>query len=73
MLDLSCAFEVLQHAGELLSTLREAKRMEERDVSLIIKQIAEGTDYIHKELIIHRDIKPENILFNFVRQFLFRV
>lgn len=32
--------------------------MEERDVSLIIKQVCEGVDYIHKELIIHRDIKP---------------
>lgn len=40
--------------------------MEEPEVSRIIRQIIEGIDYIHKELIIHRDIKPENILFNFV-------
>lgn len=39
--------------------------MNEKDVSTIIKQVCEGVDYIHKELIIHRDIKPENILFNF--------
>jgi serine/threonine protein kinase len=46
--------------------LRKNRRMEEPEVSRIIKQIIEGIDYINKELIIHRDIKPENILFNFV-------
>ena len=52
--------------GQLLELLRKNRRMEEPEVSRIIKQIIEGIDYIHKELIIHRDIKPENILFNFV-------
>ena len=49
-----------------MELLRKTRRMEEPEVSRIIKQIIEGIDYIHKELIIHRDIKPENILFNFV-------
>jgi serine/threonine protein kinase len=53
--------------GQLLEMLRKNRRMEEPEVSRVIKQIIEGIDYIHKELIIHRDIKPENILFNFVR------
>ena len=52
--------------GQLLEMLRKNRRMEEPEVSRVIKQIIEGIDYIHKELIIHRDIKPENILFNFV-------
>jgi serine/threonine protein kinase len=51
--------------GQLLERLRGERRMCERDVSAIIKQVCEGVDYIHKEQIIHRDIKPENILFNF--------
>ena len=50
--------------GQLLEKLRGERRMKERDVSQIMKQVCEGVDYIHKELIIHRDIKPENILFN---------
>jgi serine/threonine protein kinase len=52
--------------GQLLEMLRKNRRMEEPEVSRVIKQIIEGIDYIHKELIIHRDVKPENILFNFV-------
>ena len=50
--------------GQLLEKLRGERRMQEKDVSQIMKQVCEGVDYIHKELIIHRDIKPENILFN---------
>lgn len=50
----------------MLELLRKNHRMEEREVSLIIRQICEGIDYIHKELVIHRDVKPENILFTYV-------
>lgn len=44
--------------GQLLQKLRKQRRMEEEETSLIIRQIIEGIDYIHKEFIIHRDIKP---------------
>ena len=38
--------------------------MQENDVAIIMKQVCEGLEYIHREQILHRDIKPENILFN---------
>jgi aurora kinase, other len=56
--------------GQLLEKLRVNRRMEEQEVSPIIREICEGLDYIHKEEIIHRDIKPENILFSFVRRLI---
>lgn len=46
--------------------------MEEAETSPIIREIIEGLDYVHREMIIHRDVKPENVLFNFVSGLLFR-
>lgn len=34
--------------GQLLERLRGERRMNERDVALIMKQVCEGIDYIHK-------------------------
>jgi serine/threonine protein kinase len=35
----------------------------ERDASIICKQLVEALAYLHKKGIVHRDLKPENILF----------
>jgi serine/threonine protein kinase len=34
--------------GQLLQKIRSEKRMKEKDVSKIIRQVCEGVDYIHK-------------------------
>lgn len=49
-------------AGELFNILQRHKRLPESQVSIIIRQVCCGLQYLHENMIIHRDIKPENIL-----------
>ena len=41
------------------------KCLDEATVQKIVKQIASGLEYLHKNKIIHRDIKLENLIINF--------
>lgn len=48
--------------GDLNLLIKEQKELTESQVALIIKQIAEGLEYINNYGAIHRDIKMENIM-----------
>ncbi|XP_069073991.1 myosin light chain kinase family member 4 isoform X2 [Pleurodeles waltl] len=49
--------------GELFDRIiDESYELTEMDTILFIKQICEGTQYMHQMYIIHLDLKPENIL-----------
>lgn len=48
--------------GDLYSKLTDLHKLEEKQVSFIMKQIFSAVQYLHSKGIIHRDLKPENIL-----------
>ena len=52
----------LCEGGDLFTRLEKYKKLDEKEVLAIIKQVLAGLEYIHSLNIIHRDLKPENIL-----------
>ena len=47
--------------GELYEYIQR-HRLTEDDVKMFFRQIIEGVEYAHLNLVCHRDLKPENIL-----------
>lgn len=54
--------------GDLYSKISELQRLEESQVSAVMKQIFAGVQHLHSKGIIHRDLKPENILLETKKQ-----
>ena len=48
--------------GDLLKLLQRRKKIPEGEAKMLLKDIVNGTKYLHKSGIIHRDLKPANIL-----------
>ena len=48
--------------GSLGGLLESKRKISERYLSEVAKQVLKGLDYLHRNRIVHRDIKPCNIL-----------
>ncbi|CAF0914819.1 unnamed protein product [Adineta steineri] len=48
--------------GPLLNHIMKRGRLTERETSLIVRDIANGLNFLHSKGMSHRDLKPENIL-----------
>lgn len=49
-------------AGDLFDAIPPQVGMKEKDVKLVIKQVASALEFMHSKQLVHRDVKPENVL-----------
>lgn len=54
-------FEKME-GGTLLDSILCRGHLTEQEASMVVKDIANGLNFLHKKGIAHRDLKPENIL-----------
>lgn len=48
--------------GDLFDYIVKNDFIEEYEASLIVRQLLEAVEYMHKVGVVHRDLKPENIM-----------
>mmetsp|Transcript_8381 Transcript_8381/g.20776 ORF Transcript_8381/g.20776 Transcript_8381/m.20776 type:complete len:513 (+) Transcript_8381:89-1627(+) len=49
--------------GELFDKVLEAKRFDERQTAICMRQLLRAVRYLHDMQMVHRDLKPENLIF----------
>ena len=59
-----CNVMVVDLLGKSLEDLleRQGRRMSEKTVAMLGKQMVDRVEWLHSQSIIHRDIKPDNFL-----------
>lgn len=57
-------FVVMEYVsgGELFSLVEKKKGLSEDEARQVFRQIIDGVEYCHQNLVVHRDLKLENIL-----------
>ncbi|XP_029469789.1 MAP kinase-interacting serine/threonine-protein kinase 2 [Rhinatrema bivittatum] len=48
--------------GSILTHIHRRRQFNEKDASVVVRDIASALDFLHNKGIAHRDLKPENIL-----------
>ncbi|XP_060077852.1 phosphorylase b kinase gamma catalytic chain, skeletal muscle/heart isoform-like isoform X2 [Ylistrum balloti] len=48
--------------GELFDYLTQVVTLSEKRTRIVMRQLLEAVEFVHKKNIVHRDLKPENIL-----------
>ena len=55
--------------GELFDEIIAKGKFNERDASVLLKQLLSCVSYCHEHNIVHRDLKPENVLLEASKEF----
>lgn len=52
----------LVSGGDLFETISERGKFPEAEAGLMVSDVSEALNFIHRKSIVHRDLKPENLL-----------